>query len=199
MWIGCAVVATVLALNSIGVFRWLEDWTIDLRFRYGRWEIEDPGKQIALVAIDDASLDTIGRWPWKRSLMAQATDEMARAGAKTIAFDILFVEPEDETTGDKDLAEAMGKVNCVVALAMREEKVLNPVWETSKGQQQLAAFTNAVAAGMDRDINVILAQAGMVEPFKSLVLERPAALKGLAALMYLEQLRKQGKLPKTFD
>ena len=199
MWIGCAVVATVLAFNSIGVFRWLEDWTLDLRFRYGRWEIEDPGKQIALVAIDDASLDTIGRWPWKRSLMAQATDEMARAGAKTIAFDILFVEPEDETTGDKDLAEAMGKVNCVVALAMREEKVLNPVWETSKGQQQLAAFTNAVAAGMDRDINVILAQAEMVEPFKSLVLERPAALKGLAALMYLEQLRKQGKLPKTFD
>jgi len=40
VWIGCAVVATVLALNSIGVFRWLEDWTIDLRFRYGRWEID---------------------------------------------------------------------------------------------------------------------------------------------------------------
>ena len=199
MWIGCAVVATVLALNSIGVFRWLEDWTIDLRFRYGRWEIEDPGEQIALVAIDDPSLDTIGRWPWKRSLMAQATDEIVRAGAKTIAYDILFAEPEEDTTGDKELSEAMAKANCVVALAMREEKVLNPVWETSKGQQQLAAFTNAVAAGMDRDINVIIAQAGMVEPFKSLVLDRPAALKGLAALMYLEQLRKQGKLPKTFD
>ena len=199
VWIGCAVVATVLALNSIGVFRWLEDWTIDLRFRYGRWEIEDPGEQIALVAIDDPSLDTIGRWPWKRSLMAQATDEIARAGAKTIAYDILFAEPEEDTTGDKELSEAMAKANCVVALAMREEKVLNPVWETSKGQQQLAAFTNAVAAGMDRDINVIIAQAGMVEPFKSLVLDRPAALKGLAALMYLEQLRKQGKLPKTFD
>ena len=199
MWIGCAVVATVLALNSIGVFRWLEDWTIDLRFRYGRWEIEDPGEQIALVAIDDASLDTIGRWPWKRSLMAQATDEIARAGAKTIAYDILFIEPEENTTGDKDLSEAMGKTNCVVAIAMREEKVLDPMWETSKGQEQLAAFTYAVAAGMDRDINVIIAEAGLVEPYKSRVLERPAALKGLAALMSLERLRNQGKLPKNFD
>jgi len=199
VWIGCAVVATVLALNSIGVFRWLEDWTIDLRFRYGRWEIEDPGEQIALVAIDDASLDTIGRWPWKRSLMAQATDEIARAGAKTIAYDILFIEPEEDTTGDKDLSEAMGKTNCVVAIAMREEKVLDPMWETSKGQEQLAAFTYAVAAGMDRDINVIIAEAGLVEPYKSRVLERPAALKGLAALMSLERLRNQGKLPKSFD
>ncbi len=203
LWVGGAVVAMVLVLNAIDIFRWLEEWTLDLRFRYGRWEIEDPGEQIALVAIDDASLDTIGRWPWKRELLAQATREIARAGAKTIAYDILFMEPEEGTTGnangDADLAAAMEQSQCVVALSVREEKVLDPVWETPLGQEQLYAFTTAVAAGIHRDIKVIIAEAGLVDPFKSRVLERPLALKGLAAWLTLERLRLQGKLPSTLD
>ena len=189
----------MLILNAFGFFRWAEDWTIDLRFRYGRWHEENPGEQLALVAIDDSSLDTIGRWPWKRTLLAEATREIAHAGAKTIAYDILFIEPEDNTTGDADLATAMSQAQCVVALAMREEKVLDPVWETPQGMAQLAAFTTAVAAGMDRDINVIITEAGLVEPYKSRVLERPAALKGLASLVTLERLRNEGKLPKSLN
>ena len=199
IWVGSSLALIVLVLNAFGEFRWLEDLTIDLRFRYGRSKIQDPGVQLALVAIDDSSLDTIGRWPWKRSLIAQATDEITRAGAKTIAYDILFFEPEDDTTGDSDLAAAMRHSKSVVALAMREEKVLDPVWETPLGQAQLSALTAAVACGMDRDINVIIAEAGLVEPYKSRVLERPAALKGFAALMTLDRLRKEGKFPKSLD
>ena len=194
---GCIITVIVLGLNAFGAFHSFEDWTIDLRFRYGRWEIEDPGQQIALVAIDDPSLDTIGRWPWKRSLLAQATDEMARAGATTIAYDILFTEPEEGTTGDQLLANALRQSNAVIALSTREESPLNADWETPVGQAQLAAFTTAVEAGIDRDINVIIAQAGLNDFYKSKVLQRPGAMKGLAAWLSLERLRDQGKLPKT--
>lgn len=194
---GCIITVIVLGLNAFGAFHSFEDWTIDLRFRYGRWEIEDPGQQIALVAIDDPSLDTIGRWPWKRSLLAQATDEMVRAGATTIAYDILFTEPEEGTTGDQLLANALRQSNAVIALSTREESPLNADWETPVGQAQLAAFTTAVEAGIDRDINVIIAQAGLNDFYKSKVLQRPGAMKGLAAWLSLERLRDQGKLPKT--
>ncbi|MSR33431.1 MAG: CHASE2 domain-containing protein [Phycisphaerales bacterium] len=196
--VGCIITLITLGLNAVGSFQWIEDWTIDLRFRYVRWQIEDIGEQIALVAIDDASLDTIGRWPWKRSLLAQATEEIARAGAQTIAFDILFTEPEEDSTGDVELAKAMSQSQCVVALTRRLDIVLDPVWETPLGKMQLAAFTNAVEAGIDRDINVIIEQAALVEPYKAQVLARPTALKEVAAWRTLERFRAQGKLPKTF-
>ncbi|MCE9618815.1 MAG: adenylate/guanylate cyclase domain-containing protein [Planctomycetes bacterium] len=186
-------------MNASGLFRWLEDGTIDLRFRYGRWQPEKLGDQLALVAIDDASLDTIGRWPWQRAWLAQAAEEISRAGAKTMAFDILFIEPEEGTTGDEALAAAMARTPTVFAMSVREDKVLDPMWETPAGEVQLAALAKAVSLGIDHDMKVVIEEAGLKEPYRSKVLERPAAFKGLAAWLTLEQLRKEGKLPGSFE
>jgi class 3 adenylate cyclase/CHASE2 domain-containing sensor protein len=199
IFVGFAVTAAVFLCNALGLFRWFEDWSVDLRFRYGRWESELLGDQLALVAIDDSSLDTIGRWPWKREWLAQATDEIVRAGAKTLAFDILFIEPEDGTQGDELLAAAMAKAPTVLAVSVHEDKVLDPIWETPEGERQLNALSAAVAGGIDRDMKIILDEAALKEPFRSKVLERPAAFKGLAAWLTLEQLRRDGKLPRSFD
>ena len=48
---------------------------------------------IVLVKIDEDSLRQIGRWPWPRRFDAQLTDELTKAGAKRILFDVGFFGP----------------------------------------------------------------------------------------------------------
>lgn len=49
---------------------------------------------IALADIDDESLQAIGRWPWSRTKFVQFLQIMQNAGAKVLAFDVIFSEPE---------------------------------------------------------------------------------------------------------
>lgn len=62
--------------------------------------------QIVIVAIDDASLSEYGRsmLEWPRSLYADAISTISGAGARVIAFDILFAEPSPE---DDQVREAI--------------------------------------------------------------------------------------------
>jgi adenylate cyclase len=49
---------------------------------------------IVLVGIDEPSFAELNRqWPWPRSIHAQLTTALKKAGAKVIAFDIIFAEP----------------------------------------------------------------------------------------------------------
>jgi adenylate cyclase len=65
-----------------------------------------PDARIAIVAIDDASLASIGRWPWDRSVHAELIRALSKAGASVIAYDINFSEPQNGTQ-DADLAAAI--------------------------------------------------------------------------------------------
>ena len=55
-------------------------------------------KDIALVAIDEYSLRNLeknaGRWPWPRAVHSEVIDYLAKAGAKVIAYDVDFAEPD---------------------------------------------------------------------------------------------------------
>lgn len=53
-----------------------------------------PAEEVALVAIDDRSLDTVGRWPWDREKLAAIVYELKRAKANVVALDILLNEPQ---------------------------------------------------------------------------------------------------------
>ena len=54
----------------------------------------DPGNKVVVVAIDDKSIQNIGRWPWSRKIHAGMIDKLAQAGAKTIGATIFYSEPE---------------------------------------------------------------------------------------------------------
>ncbi len=76
---------------------------------------------LTLVVIDDESLQALGRFPFERTVYARMLDRLKMAGAKVVAFDILFVEP---TPSDKAFAEAMrrfGKVILGVNLSLKSE------------------------------------------------------------------------------
>ncbi|MDO3722661.1 CHASE2 domain-containing protein [Marinobacter sp. chi1] len=70
-----------------------------------------PADDVAIVAIDEQSLDRLGRWPWPRDTHAELIRKLKEAGAKTIVFDILFSEPSPHDTA---LANAMSDHGDVV-------------------------------------------------------------------------------------
>ena len=54
----------------------------------------DAGNKIAIIAIDNQSIDNIGRWPWSREIHAKMTEKLATAKAKVIGNTIYFLEPQ---------------------------------------------------------------------------------------------------------
>ncbi|AMC33126.1 CHASE2 domain-containing serine/threonine-protein kinase [Janthinobacterium sp. B9-8] len=56
----------------------------------------DIDERIAVIAIDQTSIDNIGRWPWSREIHAQLIDKLAAAGAKVIATSVFFTEPQQD-------------------------------------------------------------------------------------------------------
>lgn len=51
-------------------------------------------QHIVLAAIDDQSLLKLGRWPWSRKTIVQLINKLNHFGAKVVAFDVFFSEPE---------------------------------------------------------------------------------------------------------
>ncbi len=76
-----------------GAFRDLETASLDLRFRVRGALL--PGPEIAVILVDEADFSRLGRWPLSRRLYADAVALLDRAGARVIAFDLLFAEPEE--------------------------------------------------------------------------------------------------------
>jgi signal transduction histidine kinase/CHASE2 domain-containing sensor protein len=75
-----------------------------------------PPDDIVIIAIDEPSIKRFGRFPWSRSLMARALDNMKNAQPKAIALDLLYV---DQTTraDDAALASAVKRMGNVVVAA----------------------------------------------------------------------------------
>ncbi|WP_301102624.1 serine/threonine-protein kinase [Propionivibrio sp.] len=53
-----------------------------------------PLDRVAVIAIDDASIANLGRWPWPRDRLARMTDLLAAGKAKVVANTVFFFEPQ---------------------------------------------------------------------------------------------------------
>ncbi|HZT31781.1 MAG TPA: CHASE2 domain-containing protein [Bryobacteraceae bacterium] len=118
-----ATLAIVVAAAALGIFaawrapgieRYARDWLMR-----ARGPLPPPG-DIALVAIDDASIARFGRFPWPRSLMARAIDTLAAAQPKVIALDVLYTDPTN-AADDAALAQAIARAGNVVVAAQLTE------------------------------------------------------------------------------
>ncbi|MDX1443951.1 MAG: serine/threonine-protein kinase [Gammaproteobacteria bacterium] len=75
------------------VFQGVERSAYDLGMRASE---STPSERIAIIEIDDASIETIGRWPWPRSLQAEMIANLSDAGAKVIGSTVFFSEPQED-------------------------------------------------------------------------------------------------------
>ena len=111
----CLIVLTIGLYNAeLDFLQLMELKTYDLRFVY-RGSLK-PGNEIALIAIDEKSLDEIGRWPWPRSLIAELITKLTTSHAKVIGFDMVFAEPDQHSElktikAIKDAAEKLKITN----------------------------------------------------------------------------------------
>src|ERR1700682_6466781 len=76
--------------------------------------VYDPGPDVVIVGIDDASLPAIGRYPVPRDLYATALKNLEKAGAQTVAFDIAFPDPSGN---DDAFAKALKEITIPVVLS----------------------------------------------------------------------------------
>jgi adenylate cyclase len=92
-----AVILAVTAMFSaqVHILDQFELRTYDLRF-LSRGTLPT-SSSIVLAMVDEKSLDRLGRWPWPRARFAELVDRLSDAGAKVIAFDIGFLEPDENS------------------------------------------------------------------------------------------------------
>lgn len=88
-----------------------------------------PHPDIVLVAIDERSIASIGRWPWRRALHAELLQQISQQQPLAIGMDILFTE--DDTTNPLD--------DALLASAIRGSgRVVLPVMMQTRGTQEEA-------------------------------------------------------------
>jgi len=56
---------------------------------------------VAIIDLDEASLEQFGQWPWPRYRIADLTQKIIDAGARVVVFDIVF--PEEDRTSPKSI------------------------------------------------------------------------------------------------
>src|SRR5215475_8672165 len=113
------LIAIVLASVSIGVGL---SWRIpELDLAAYDWLLRSRGKiappsEIVIIAIDEASIARLGRFPWPRALMARGLERISAARPKAIALDVLYSEPT-APADDQSLADAIARAGNVVVAA----------------------------------------------------------------------------------
>ncbi len=118
------VVAIVLSVLHVWHFRFfevLEEKTLDLRFTM-RGKVA-PGPETVIAAIDEKSINRLGRFPWPRSVWGRVVDRLTEEGAKVIVFDVFFSERESVESDDMLQRAIMrsGRVVLPVVFAFTEK------------------------------------------------------------------------------
>jgi diguanylate cyclase (GGDEF)-like protein len=110
--------ALLILAALLGAFGPLDNGLRSLRFALA--DAPATGKTV-FVDIDTASLDSVGVWPWPRSVHAQVLDELMALGANRVAFDIDFAVASDAAS-DAELERALADAGGYALLAAFQQQ-----------------------------------------------------------------------------
>jgi len=86
------LIMTYITFRQPGFMEQIEAKAYDLRFR-ARGEQKGTDK-IVVVAIDEHSIEKLGRWPWPRIYWAQFLKNLTSYNPRVITMDVIFSEPD---------------------------------------------------------------------------------------------------------
>ena len=111
-WLGLFGIACLFAVGALyaGLTDRIDTRILDASTAMAR---PDPSSDIVIVAIDDASLNELGSWPWPRAVHAQLVDNLRQRGVKQIIYDVLFLERTNEED-DGRLAASISQAGNVI-------------------------------------------------------------------------------------
>lgn len=95
---------------------------------------------ILIVAIDDASIETLGRWPWRRAIHAALLDRLQ--GARAIGLDLIFAESDTVNPNDDLLLAQSIQRSGQTVLPVVLDRLNNP----SAVSAPIPALANAAAS-----------------------------------------------------
>ncbi len=86
-----------------------------------------PSGAVVIATVDEKSLSELGRWPWPRTTIARLVDKLKKDGAKAVGFDIVFAEPDSNSSLQALKAlekELKGSANPAVLKALERKRSL---------------------------------------------------------------------------
>ncbi len=93
--LGMLATVAVLIIWWGGYLEPIEQQFFNFRMRWC-WQFSDPpSDRLVVVALDDPTINTVGRWPWPRERLGVIIDELRRAGAASVALDLLLDDPAE--------------------------------------------------------------------------------------------------------
>ncbi|HFD11506.1 MAG TPA: EAL domain-containing protein [Crenotrichaceae bacterium] len=110
-----------------------------------RFDSHPPSDDIVIVAVDEKSILSLGRWPWSRHYHAMLIDQLGMAGAKAIGLSIIFSEPDAIHPEDDARLEQSLRDNARVILPVVSNSP--PFNQSSSGIVPIPRFI-AAAAGL---------------------------------------------------
>lgn len=132
--------AVAIVASWLGV---LSSWNLGLTDRFYLPRLTDP--QVVIVAIDDASITALGRWPWSREIHANLIRKITEGGALAIGYDVNFPEASDAAQ-DQALADAIrasGKVVLPEELTIHTQPEKGLVYENSLSVAPIPVIASA--------------------------------------------------------
>lgn len=88
---GLAITVIFVLASGTTALQALERFAYDAGVRGAEAE---PSDRVAVIAIDDESIENLGRWPWSRELHARMIERLSEGGADAVGYTVLFLEPQ---------------------------------------------------------------------------------------------------------
>ncbi len=112
------LVCAAIALDWFGLAWRLDNLVYDELLKLN---IQPSDDDIVIIAIDEASLAALGRWPWPRRLHAEAIRILDQSGAKAVGLNVILAEADfQDPEGDDLLAARMRAYGRVVLPVLPE-------------------------------------------------------------------------------
>lgn len=173
--ISSAIVSIILSsLFLSGFFKIQSDRLSDLLYSE-----QKPFSDITIIAIDDKSINEIGRWPWSRSVFSDALEKLK--DAKVIGMDVSFLEPESEKA-DSSMQERLDELDGKAILASECSefsnskcmKWLKPIFNASTGAANVYV-ENGIARAIPSNIDD---EKGFSREISEIYLNREVEMQG---------------------
>ncbi len=168
------LVVTVLALS-------LSPRAADVtHFIYDPLRETAPREEVIIIGIDDKSLQTLGAWPWDRSIFSRLTKVLDMNGVKATVYDVLFLEPR---AGDEEFRAEIASAQSPIILASKLD-----------GENYLSsylAYSTSTARVVSSLANVEPERDGKVRSYPQTYRMGDACVRGLAESAFFMYVLRQ--------
>jgi adenylate cyclase len=160
--ISITVLVAAIMLLKLSPLETIEEKLLDYRFKI-RGTIKPPDT-VVIAAIDEKSIERLGRWPWSRDKIARLVEKLNDSGAEIIVFDVIFSESEKNDAMLGKAIKNAGNVILPIVFDFEQPRSLENAFLTN------AAFISVTNPDMFNKYNPITAKSVLI-PVPELIQE----------------------------